>query len=76
MLSAQVGAVQNKTTQGVVLWRNENTQRYKHWKQKLYQCTNIVSMHECGKTHREIAEHFGLERIQIKKCMERFRHRQ
>lgn len=36
----------------------------------------IVSMHECGKTHREIAEHFGLERIQIKKCMERFRHRQ
>ena len=36
----------------------------------------IVSMHEGGKTHREIAEYLGLERIQIKKCMERFRHRQ
>ena len=36
----------------------------------------IVSMHEGGKTHREIAEHFGLERIQPKKCMEKFRHRQ
>lgn len=27
----------------------------------------IVSMHEERKTHREIAEHFGLERIQVKK---------
>lgn len=36
----------------------------------------IVSMHEEGKTHREIAEYFGLERIQVKKCMERFRRRQ
>ena len=36
----------------------------------------IVSMHEDGETHREIAEHFGLERIQVKKCMERFRLRQ
>ena len=36
----------------------------------------IVSMHEGGKTYREIDEYFGLERIQIKKCMERFRHRQ
>lgn len=36
----------------------------------------IVTMHEDGKTHREIAEHFGLERIQVKKCMERFRRRQ
>lgn len=38
--------------------------------------TEIVSMHEDGKTHREIAEHFGLERSQVKKCMERFRRRQ
>ena len=38
--------------------------------------TEIISMHEDGKTHREIAEHFGLERIQVKKCMERFRRRQ
>ena len=38
--------------------------------------TEILSMHEDGKTHREIAEHFGLERIQVKKCMERFRRRQ
>ena len=29
----------------------------------------IVSMHEDGKTHREIAEYFGLERSQVKKCM-------
>lgn len=36
----------------------------------------IVSMHEDGKTHREIAEHFGLERSQVKKCMERFHRRQ
>lgn len=36
----------------------------------------IVSMREEGKTHREIAEHFGLERIQVKRCMERFRRRQ
>ena len=36
----------------------------------------IVSMHENGKTRRETAEHFGLERIQVKKCMERFRRRQ
>ena len=36
----------------------------------------IVSMHEEGKTHREIAEHFGLERIQVKRCMERFHRRQ
>ena len=36
----------------------------------------IVSMHEGGKTHREIAEYFGLKRIQVKKCMERFRRRQ
>ena len=35
-----------------------------------------VSMHEGGKTHREIAEYFGLERIQSKRCIERFRHRQ
>lgn len=33
-------------------------------------------MHEDGKTHREIAEHFGLERNQVKKCMERFHRRQ
>lgn len=38
--------------------------------------TEIVSMHEDGKMHREIAEQFGLERIQVKKCMERFRRRQ
>lgn len=38
--------------------------------------TEIVSMHEDGKTHREIAEYFGLERSQVKKCMERFRRRQ
>ena len=38
--------------------------------------TEIVSMDEEGKTHREIAEHFGLEHIQVKKCMERFRRRQ
>lgn len=25
-------------------------------------------MHEDGKTHGEIAEHFGSERIQVKKC--------
>ena len=38
--------------------------------------TEIVSMHEDGKTHREIAEHFGLERNQVKKCMERLHRRQ
>ena len=26
----------------------------------------IVSIHEGGKTHREIAKHLGLERIQLK----------
>ena len=36
----------------------------------------IVSMHEAGKTHRGIAEHFGLERSQVKKCLERRRIRQ
>ncbi len=36
----------------------------------------IESMHNSGKTHREIAEHFGLERSQIKKCLERRRARQ
>ena len=36
----------------------------------------ISIMHKDGKTHREIAEHFGLEHIQVKKCMERFRRRQ
>lgn len=36
----------------------------------------IVTMHEAGKTHREIAEHFGLERSQVKKCLERRRIRQ
>ena len=36
----------------------------------------IVSMHESGKTYREIAEHYGLERSQVKKCMERRRNRQ
>ena len=30
----------------------------------------IVSMQEAGKTHKEIAEHFGLERSQVKKCLE------
>ena len=38
--------------------------------------TEIVSMHRAGKTHREIAEYFGLERSQVKKCLERFRCRQ
>ena len=38
--------------------------------------TEIVTMHEAGKTHREIAKHFGLERSQVKKCMERRRARQ
>lgn len=33
-------------------------------------------MHKEGKTHREMVEHFGLERIQVKKCMERFLRRQ
>ena len=36
----------------------------------------IVSMKEAGKTHREIAEHFGLERSQVKKCLKRRRDRQ
>lgn len=36
----------------------------------------MVSMQEAGKTHREIAEHFGLERSQVKKCLERRRNRQ
>lgn len=36
----------------------------------------IVSMQEAGKTHREIAEYFGLERSQVKKCLERRRIRQ
>ncbi len=35
----------------------------------------IASMHEDGKTHREIAEYFGLERSQVKHCLERFRRR-
>ena len=38
--------------------------------------TEIVSMHRAGKTHRKIAEYFGLERSQVKKCLERFRCRQ
>lgn len=36
----------------------------------------IVIMQEAGKTHREIAEYFGLERSQVKKCLERRRIRQ
>lgn len=36
----------------------------------------MVSMQEAGKTHKEIAEHFGLERSQVKKCLERRRNRQ
>ena len=36
----------------------------------------IVAMQEGGKTHREIAEHFGLERDQVKKCLKRRRIRQ
>lgn len=36
----------------------------------------IESMQQAGKTHREIAEHFGLERSQVKKCLERRRARQ
>lgn len=36
----------------------------------------IVSMQGAGKTHREIAEYFGLERSQVKKCLERRRIRQ
>ena len=35
-----------------------------------------MSMQERGKTHREIAEHFGLECSQVKKCLERRRIRQ
>ena len=33
----------------------------------------IASMHEDGKAHREIAEHFGLERIQVKRSMRYWR---
>ena len=36
----------------------------------------MESMHKAGKTHREIAEHFGLERNQVKRCLERLRRRQ
>ncbi len=36
----------------------------------------MVSMQEAGKTHREIAEQFGLERSQVKKCLKRRRNRQ
>ena len=36
----------------------------------------IVAMQEGGKTHREIAEHFGLERDQVKKCLKSRRIRQ
>lgn len=36
----------------------------------------MESMHEAGKTHREIAEYFGLERNQVKRCLERLRRRQ
>lgn len=36
----------------------------------------IVSMQAAGKTHREIAEELGLERSQVKKCLERRRIRQ
>lgn len=34
------------------------------------------AMHEAGKTHRETAEPFGLERNQVKRCLERLRRRQ
>ena len=33
----------------------------------------IVAMQESGKTHREIAEHFGLERDQVKQFLKRQR---
>ena len=36
----------------------------------------IVAMQEAGKTHREIAEHFGLERDQVKQFLKRRRIRQ
>ncbi len=36
----------------------------------------IVSMREAGKTNREIAEYFGLERSQVKGCLKRLRTRQ
>ncbi len=36
----------------------------------------IMSMRKAGKTHREIAEHFGLERSQVKGFLKRFRSKQ
>lgn len=36
----------------------------------------IVAMQKAGKTHREIAEHFGLEKAQIKEFLKRYRRKQ
>ena len=35
-----------------------------------------MAMQKEGKTYREIADHFGLEREQIKECLKRYRSRQ
>ena len=36
----------------------------------------IIAMREAGKTHREIAEHFGLEKEQIKNWVSRYNREQ
>lgn len=34
----------------------------------------IIAMREAGKTRREIAEHYGLEKVQIKNWINRYNH--